>query len=115
MNKLSKPMSNAVAPFREAMGLIRTPFNDVRRRFDDGRVTERAWLWYRLLWAWGVERYAGPEGKAQDRIAGKMGQAFLDRRIARVRRLIARHDPVWEVDTTRRFHAKPRARSADPA
>lgn len=52
------------------------------------RFTERARDAYRFLWTWGALRFEGRAGRLQDTFQWLHGKAALDRRIARVQRLI---------------------------
>lgn len=53
------------------------------------RFTEQTRRAFLYLWAWSAPRFEGSVGAAQDRVYKRGGQAALDRRYARIGRIIA--------------------------
>ena len=54
------------------------------------RFSESARRAYRLAWAWSAPRFSGRAGAAQDSAWNRHGAEFVNRRIARCNRMIAR-------------------------
>lgn len=54
------------------------------------RFTERARDVYVWLWTWGAARFSGAAGAAQESLYRRHGMAALNRRYARVSRMLAR-------------------------
>lgn len=57
---------------------------------DNERFTERAREVYRWLWTWGAPRFSGTANAMQERVYAKHGMPALNRRYARVSRILAR-------------------------
>lgn len=55
------------------------------------RFTEAARRAYVFLWTWSVPRFSGQAGQVQDAIYKKHGMKALERRYARVQRIIKCH------------------------
>lgn len=67
-----------------------TSYDWAVRYLHEGRITQRTFDWYCLLWDWAAPRFSGSAGYKQERFYEKMGQVAYDRRIARVKRLYDR-------------------------
>jgi len=68
------------------------PYDHVRNLYSLGVITQGEWDWYRFFWTWSAHRFSTVErsGPRQERAYERLGRDRFERRIARVRRLIAR-------------------------
>ena len=68
----------------------RLGLDEARALYYMGRMTDAQWRLYMILWTWTAARFSGPAGAAQDRFVARCGYPALQRRFARMRRLLAR-------------------------
>lgn len=54
----------------------------------NGRFSEEVRRKWVFLWNWSAPRFSGPIGMRQDRVYDRMGKDFLNRRLARINRII---------------------------
>lgn len=73
---------------------IHVSWDRARYMFYSGIISAREWDWYVFLWTWGAPRFSDPANAKQFRCSQKIGYDGLQRRFARVRKIMEQFDNV---------------------
>jgi len=77
--------------------------------YRQGLMTELEYRWFKFFWTWSAVRFAATAGRKHDRAFDRLGTTLYHKRIAKVRRMIARivynEQKRWDVQVAE-YNAK---------